>query len=93
VAEGPAKVIMSYANWISPEGDILVCPGTNPAWTPVFWFGQAVVSDRGGRSVTRLLWGVSMAATLVNTLGYGTIRRAEDQSGSRKAALIILDKK
>jgi phosphoenolpyruvate synthase/pyruvate phosphate dikinase len=29
-------------------GEILVCPGTDPAWTPVFGIVKAVVTDRGG---------------------------------------------
>jgi pyruvate,water dikinase len=29
-------------------GEILVCPGTNPAWTPVFGIVKGVVADRGG---------------------------------------------
>lgn len=29
-------------------GDILVCPGTNPAWTPLFTIAAAVVTDSGG---------------------------------------------
>ncbi|GHD06451.1 PEP/pyruvate-binding domain-containing protein [Zhihengliuella salsuginis] len=29
-------------------GEILVCPGTNPAWTPLFAFAAAVVVDTGG---------------------------------------------
>ncbi|UCH00467.1 MAG: hypothetical protein JSU78_00305 [Deltaproteobacteria bacterium] len=49
VAEGPARVIMTYNELDQVQkGDILVCPGTNPAWTPVFGLVKAVVSDRGG---------------------------------------------
>jgi pyruvate,water dikinase len=49
VAEGPARVIMTYKDLDQVQkGDILVCPGTNPAWTPVFGLVKAVVSDRGG---------------------------------------------
>jgi phosphohistidine swiveling domain-containing protein len=49
VAEGPARVIMTYSQLDEVQnGDILVCPGTNPAWTPVFGLVKAIVSDRGG---------------------------------------------
>jgi phosphohistidine swiveling domain-containing protein len=49
VAEGPARVIMTYNELDQiQKGEILVCPGTNPAWTPVFGLVKAVVSDRGG---------------------------------------------
>ena len=49
VAEGKARVIMTYGeiDEIRP-GEILVCPGTDPAWTPVFGIVKAVVTDRGG---------------------------------------------
>ena len=46
-AEGIARVVMTYyeeLNQVQP-GDILVCPGTNPAWTPVF----GIIAGRGGR--------------------------------------------
>ncbi|MBN2124100.1 MAG: hypothetical protein JW821_07390, partial [Deltaproteobacteria bacterium] len=49
VAEGRARVIMAYSQLDEVQKDeILVCPGTNPAWTPVFGLVKAVVSDRGG---------------------------------------------
>jgi len=48
-AEGPARVIMNYDDLKQVQpGEILVCPGTNPAWTPVFGIVKAVVADRGG---------------------------------------------
>ena len=48
-AEGQARVIMTYdeLKQVQP-GEILVCPGTNPAWTPVFGIVKGVVADRGG---------------------------------------------
>jgi pyruvate,water dikinase len=48
-AEGLARVIMTYEQLkeVMP-GEILVCPGTNPAWTPVFGVVKAVIADRGG---------------------------------------------
>jgi len=49
IGEGPARVIMTYDQLkeVKP-GEILVCPGTNPAWTPVFGIVKGVVADRGG---------------------------------------------
>ena len=49
IAEGPARVIMTYEQLkdVKP-GEILVCPGTNPAWTPIFGIVKGVVADRGG---------------------------------------------
>jgi len=34
--------------WEVEPGEILVCPATNPAWTPVFTKIKAVVTDIGG---------------------------------------------
>jgi pyruvate,water dikinase len=49
VAEGLARVIINYDQLgeVQPD-EILVCPITNPAWTPVFGLIKAVVTDRGG---------------------------------------------
>ena len=49
VAEGVARVLKS-ANDIGlmQEGEILVCPVTNPSWGPVFGKIRATVSDIGG---------------------------------------------
>ncbi|MBI2913911.1 MAG: PEP-utilizing protein, partial [Chloroflexi bacterium] len=30
------------------QGEILVCPATMPAWTPLFGIAAAVVTDHGG---------------------------------------------
>jgi pyruvate,water dikinase len=49
VAEGIARVIMGYDQLTEiKRGEILVCPFTNPPWTPVFSLVKAVVTDRGG---------------------------------------------
>lgn len=47
--EGIARVILTLddADRLEPD-DILVCPMTMPAWTPLFAFAGAVVSDSGG---------------------------------------------
>jgi pyruvate,water dikinase len=49
VAEGVARVLKS-SNDIGQirDGDILVCPVTNPSWGPVFGKIKAAVSDIGG---------------------------------------------
>ena len=49
VAEGPARVILSYEQLGDvQEGDILVAPATAPSWTPVFGLIKGIVIDRGG---------------------------------------------
>lgn len=49
VITGTARVILTLddADRLQP-GDILVCPMTMPAWTPLFGVAGAVVSDSGG---------------------------------------------
>ncbi len=48
-AVGPARVIHGPADFheLRP-GDVLVCPATNPSWTPLFTRAAAVVVDHGG---------------------------------------------
>ncbi|GAA0929428.1 PEP/pyruvate-binding domain-containing protein [Nonomuraea longicatena] len=46
---GPVRVILGPADFGRLEpGDVLVCPYTNPAWTPLFQRACAVVVDTGG---------------------------------------------
>lgn len=49
VAEGPARVVLTYEQMgeVKP-GEILVAPTTGPSWTPVFGIIKAAVVDRGG---------------------------------------------
>jgi len=48
-AEGTVKVINGPAEFDKLQsGDVLVCPYTDPAWTPLFTLASAVVSDTGG---------------------------------------------
>ena len=95
-AEGIARVITYYEelNQVQP-GDILVCPGTNPAWTPVFGIVAGVVADRGGTlSHTAIIGREYGVPTIVNTFE-GT---AKIKSGQRiridaaNGAVFILDK-
>jgi len=49
VAEGAARVITSFEDFPKLQaGDILVCPYTATAWTPIFPKIKAVVTDTGG---------------------------------------------
>jgi rifampicin phosphotransferase len=48
-ATGPVRVIREAAEFGRLRGgDVLVCPYTNPAWTPLFQRAAAVVVDTGG---------------------------------------------
>jgi len=68
VAEGKARVIFTYEQLheVLP-GEILVCPGTNPAWTPIFGVVKGVVADRGGTlSHTAIVGREYQVPTIVN---------------------------
>jgi pyruvate,water dikinase len=48
-ATGPVRVVDGLERFSSlRSGDVLVCPYTNPAWTPLFQRAAAVVVDSGG---------------------------------------------
>lgn len=47
-ATGPARIIREVADFHRlQDGDVLVCPYTNPSWTPLFLRAVAVVVDTG----------------------------------------------
>lgn len=49
VVEGPARVILDYEEFPNLQGgEILVCPFTGTAWTPLFLKIAGVVTDTGG---------------------------------------------
>lgn len=49
VARGRARVILDERDFHRLEpGEVLVCPYSNPAWTPLFISAAAVVSETGG---------------------------------------------
>jgi pyruvate,water dikinase len=48
-ARGPVRKIMKVEDFARlKRGDVLVCPFTDPAWTPLFSLASAVVADTGG---------------------------------------------
>ena len=49
IVEGPARVILDYKDFQKVKvGEILVCPYTGTAWTPLFMKIAGVVTDTGG---------------------------------------------
>ncbi|MBI3360279.1 MAG: hypothetical protein HY023_04130 [Chloroflexi bacterium] len=49
VVEGPARVILSFEEFPNLQsGEILICPYTSTAWTPLFLKIAGVVTDTGG---------------------------------------------
>lgn len=75
VAEGPARVILSYEQLGDvQEGDILVAPATAPSWTPVFGLIKGIVIDRGGTLCHAAIVGREYGLpTVVNTFE-GTVK-------------------
>jgi pyruvate,water dikinase len=48
VVEGRVRVVLSPARAGLEQGEILVCPGTDPAWTPLFLTAGGLVTEVGG---------------------------------------------
>lgn len=48
VAEGVVRVVLDPARERVLPGEILVCPGTDPAWTPLFLHAAGLVTEVGG---------------------------------------------
>lgn len=67
--EGIARIIINYEDLSDLKpGEILVCPGTNPAWTPAFGIVAAVIGDRGGTlSHTAIIGREYEVPTVINT--------------------------
>jgi pyruvate,water dikinase len=48
VAEGIARVVLDPHSAGLQPGEILVCAGTDPAWTPLFFVSSALITEVGG---------------------------------------------
>jgi phosphohistidine swiveling domain-containing protein len=48
VAEGPVRVLVNPEVTNLEAGDILVCPSTDPGWTPLFLMAGGLVTEMGG---------------------------------------------
>jgi len=46
--EGLVRVVLSPDEGTLKQGEILVCPGTDPSWTPLFQIASALVMEVGG---------------------------------------------
>ncbi|AZQ16114.1 PEP/pyruvate-binding domain-containing protein [Halorubrum sp. PV6] len=49
IIEGTARIVHDPANANLQSGDILVCPSSDPAWTPLFATAGGIVTEVGGR--------------------------------------------
>jgi len=96
VAEGVARVIMSYEQLAEVQQDeILVCPFTNPPWTPIFSLVKAVVTDRGGLLSHAAIHGREYGIpAIVNTfVATSTIKTGQRiRVDATNGAIYILDK-
>jgi pyruvate, water dikinase len=73
VAEGPARVILGPDELTTvKEGEVLVCPITNPSWTPIFRRINAAVSDSGGIMAHAAIVSREYGLPAVVGTGYGT---------------------
>ncbi len=48
MVEGPVRVVLDPRGAQLAPGDILVCPGTDPSWTPLFLAAGGLVMEVGG---------------------------------------------
>jgi pyruvate,water dikinase len=73
VAEGRARVIFGPDELGDiEEGEILVCPITNPSWAPIFKRIKAAVSDSGGIMAHAAIVAREYGLPAVVGTGYGT---------------------
>ncbi len=48
LVEGPVQVVINPLDTKLKPGDILVCPGTDPSWTPLFLAAGGLITEVGG---------------------------------------------
>lgn len=79
-AEGPVRIIRGPDEFGRlRSGDILVCPYTNPSWTPLFQRAAAVVVDLGGLGSHAAIVAREYGIPAVMGTGTGTGSLAEGQ--------------
>lgn len=83
-AIGPARIVRSHAefNQLQP-GDILVCPYTDPTWTPLFALAAGVVADTGGP--------LSHAAIVAREYGIPAVLGAERATNLDDGTQLLVD--
>jgi pyruvate,water dikinase len=79
-ATGPVRVVRSVDEFGTVRsGDILVCPYTNPSWTPLFQRAAAVVVDTGGIGSHAAIVARENGIPAVMGTGTGTTTLRNDQ--------------
>ena len=94
--EGIARIAINYSDLVNVQpGEILVCPNTNPAWTPVFGIIKGVIADSGGTLAHTAIIGREYGIpTIVNTReGTAKIKTGQRiRMDAKDGAVYILDK-
>ena len=94
IAEGRVRIVHDAdADNILGEGDILVCPFTNPSWTPLFGLVEAIVIDIGGPNSHGPIIARELGVPCVINTGNGTkVLRDGDRvrvDGSRGVVTVL----
>ena len=80
VARGPARIVLDEAGFAAlRDGEVLVAPLTNPAWTPLFARAAAVVVDTGGAASHAAIVAREYGVPAVMGTGDGTTKLADGQ--------------
>lgn len=80
VAAGPVRVVLGPEDFASLHaGEVLVCPNTNPSWTPLFARAAAVVVDTGGLGSHAAIVAREYGVPAVMATGNGTSVLADGQ--------------
>lgn len=80
IAEGPVRVVLGPEGFASLRaGDVLVCPNTNPSWTPLFARAAAVVVDTGGLGSHAAIVAREYGVPAVMATGNGTTALTDGQ--------------
>lgn len=72
VVTGRARVVFDPTSVDLDDGDILVCPTTDPSWTPLFMLTEALVIDTGGQMSHGAIVARELGVTCVINTGNGT---------------------
>ncbi len=96
VASGKARVLLKPSEArLSDRDYILVCPSTDPAWTPLFLHAAGLVMERGGilshGAVVAREYGVPAVANIPNATRYITDRQMLHIDGNTGTVSILTE--
>jgi pyruvate,water dikinase len=80
-ATGPVRIVLGPEGFASLRaGEVLVCPNTNPSWTPLFARAAAIVVDTGGLGSHAAIVAREYGVPAVMATGNGTAVLADGQA-------------